>query len=188
MRRKLIIVAAPSGAGKSSLMEKALSEFSELVDIFSYTTRLPRPTESQGNPYYFVSVDEFKQKIEEGFFVEWAMVHNNYYGTAKKSLEDAWEKNKWVIMDVDVKGAATLKRQFPEAISIFILPPSIDELRKRLMARDGSNKSKDIDLRLANAVDEMLSAPKFNYQLVNDDFDRSYAELKKIIAECIKNG
>lgn len=187
MRTKLFIVSAPSGAGKSSLCEKAIAEFSNLDDIITYTTRSMRPTESQGNPYHFVSKEEFQKLEKEGFFIEHATVHTNFYGTPRDVFDKAWSKGRYLIMDVDVQGAATFRKIFPNAVFIFIKPPSFDELRNRLQKRDGVN-SKDLELRLQNAKKEMEHAPLFEYQIVNDKFDKAYAEFKKIIEDIMQKG
>lgn len=185
MLTNLIIVAAPSGAGKSSFIEKICKENAKLVDTITYTTRAMRLGESQGHPYYFVSEDEFKLKIEQGFFVEWAMVHNRFYGTPVYQLEEAWKNGRCIIMDVDIQGARTFKEKFPQSKGIFILPPSIDELRKRIIKRDGK-VPQDIEIRMENAKNEMKEAPHFDFRLVNDDFETSYAEFKKIVENLIR--
>lgn len=187
MRTKLFIVSAPSGAGKSSLCEKAIREFSNLDDVITYTTRSMRPTESQGSPYHFVSKEEFKRLENENFFIEHATVHTNFYGTPRDVFEKAWSKNRYLIMDVDIQGAATFRKIFPEAVFIFIQPPSFDELRKRLQKRDGVD-SKDLELRLQNAKKEMEHAPLFEFQIVNDNFNKAYSEFKKIIEDVMEKG
>ena len=181
---KIIVVAAPSGAGKSSFVERAAQENQILVDVITCTTRPMRKGESQGKPYYFITEEEFKRKIEEGFFVEWAHVHNRMYGTSHEELEKVWIQNKCGIMDVDVQGTRTFKEKFPHAVSIFIIPPSIDELRRRIIKRDGGVPA-DIELRMQNAEREMQEAGKFDYQIVNDNFEASYAEFKKIIEKLL---
>ena len=128
----LIIVSAPSGAGKSSFCNKALKEFPTLIHSISYTTRTPRFRESNGDHYFFVEEKNFLNLIEKDFFAEWAKVHAHYYGTSKQQLNRAWEKGRIVIMDIDVQGASQLKQQYPLAHTIFILPPSIDELKKEI--------------------------------------------------------
>lgn len=181
MKARMIIVAAPSGAGKSSFVERACREDSRLFDTVTYTTRTMRSGESQGHPYHFVTKEKFQELVEQNFFVEWAQVHTNFYGTPLHQIEDAWKDGKCVIMDVDVQGAATFKRQYPEdAKSIFILPPSIDELRRRISKRDAQLPA-DLEVRLKNAEMEMAQASDFDFQLVNDDFESSYAQFKKII-------
>ncbi|MBL7671256.1 MAG: guanylate kinase [Bdellovibrionaceae bacterium] len=180
MKTKMIIVAAPSGAGKSSFVERICREIPSLVDTVTYTTRKPRAGESQGVPYFFVTSDEFEIKVNENFFVEWAKVHNNYYGTPFYQLEEAWKDGKCVIMDVDVQGAATFKSKYPEAKSIFILPPSIDELRRRVTKRDGQ-VPQDIEVRMNNAQLEIARAVEFDVQVINDVFEASYGQFKKIV-------
>lgn len=185
-RDKVFIVSAPSGAGKSSLCERALKEFSDLEDIITSTTRQMRPGESQGNPYNFVTVEKFLELKKNGYFIETAMVHNNHYGTPAHIFQDAWSRGKFLIMDVDVQGAATFRKFFPNAVYIFIKPPNIDELRKRLEKRDGPH-SKDLSVRLQNAIREMELAPQYEFQIVNDDFDRAYSEFREIIRTTIEN-
>lgn len=185
MKSNLIIVAAPSGAGKSSFVERICREEPRLVDTVTYTTRSMRRGESQGHPYHFVTKSEFEALIQKNFFVEWAFVHNNMYGTPMEQLEAAWAQNKAVIMDVDIQGAATFKSKFPDkAATIFILPPSIQELERRIVKRDGQKPS-DLDVRLRNAEIETQKAPEFDYRVVNDEFERSFAEFKKIIEDLL---
>ncbi len=181
---QIIVVAAPSGAGKSSFVERVSLENQRLVDIITCTTRPMRKGESQGKPYYFITEDDFKKKIGDGFFVEWAHVHNRMYGTSHVELEKVWAQNKCAIMDIDVQGTKTFKSKFPDAVSIFILPPSIDELRRRIIKRDGGVPA-DIELRMQNAEREVQEAGKFDYQIVNDNFETSYAEFKKIIEKLL---
>lgn len=184
MKTKMIILAAPSGAGKSSFVEKITREDHRLFDTVTYTTREMRKGESQGFPYHFVTIEEFTKRLQENFFVEWAKVHNNFYGTPLYQIENAWKEGRCVIMDVDIQGAETFKAKYPEAKTIFILPPSIDELRRRIQKRDGKVPA-DLEVRMQNAAREMLEAPKFDYRIVNDVFDRSYAEFKKIVEDLL---
>lgn len=181
---RLIVVAAPSGAGKSSFVEKIVLEEPRLYDTITCTTRKMRAGESQGKPYYFMSLDEFQQKLEGGYFVEHASVHNNWYGTPIDQLEAAWQRGQTVIMDIDVQGVDTFKAKFPDSVSIFILPPSIDELRRRVIKRDGCVPH-DLDVRMFNAVKEMERAQEFDFCLINNVFEASYAEFKKIIEELL---
>ncbi|MCB0393611.1 MAG: guanylate kinase [Bdellovibrionales bacterium] len=180
MSTPLIIVSAPSGAGKSSLCNKALQEFPELVDSVSFTTRAPREGETNGNPYFFVSQAEFEKRINEDYFAEWAKVHEFYYGTPRYQIEDAFRNGKHLIMDIDVQGANSLKAKYPDCHTIFVLPPSIEELRRRLEARD-SGKTQNLEIRLKNAEKECNQADRFDYSLVNRDFDKAYADFRKII-------
>ena len=183
--RKLIIVVGPSGAGKSSFVDRAVEELPYLVDVITCTTRSMREGERQGNPYHFMSKEDFKSKIEKGFFVEYAKVHDNYYGTPKDQIEKTWEINKAVIMDVDVQGAKTFMDKYPiETQTIFIIPPSIDELRRRVLIRDG-NKTKDLDLRMENGKKEIQMANLFHFQIVNDNFDEAFSKFKKIIENIV---
>lgn len=177
---KMIIVAAPSGAGKSSFVEKLAAEDSRLHDLITYTTREMRAGESHGKPYFFISREEFEQKKNENFFIEWAKVHTNQYGTSYEQLQNAWREGKTVIMDIDIQGVATFKSKYPEAKTVFILPPSLDELRRRVIKRDGQPPA-DLEIRMQNAEKEMAKAHEFDVRIVNDDFERSFAEFKKII-------
>lgn len=184
MKTRLIIVAAPSGAGKSSFVERICKEDPRLLDIITFTTRAMRKGETEGNPYHFIAADDFRNKIKEGFFVEWAQVHTSFYGTSYQSIEDAWLQGRCGIMDIDIQGVVTFKSKFPDAKTVFILPPSIDELRRRITKRDGGVPA-DIEVRMANAEKEIREASKFDYQIVNDDFEHSYAQFKKIIEELL---
>jgi guanylate kinase len=181
MKTRTIIVSAPSGAGKSSFVEKLCREDSRIRDVITYTTRQPRRGEGPGNPYHFISVKDFERLIREDFFVEWAKVHNNYYGTPWDQIRSAWSEGIRVIMDLDIQGADTFRKKLPDGLkTIFILPPSIEELKKRIIRRDGKEPS-DLEIRLANAKKEMEQAHLFDVQIVNDDFEHSYSEFKKII-------
>lgn len=185
-RYKMIIVAAPSGAGKSSFVARATQEMAVLRDTVTFTTRAIRNGESEGNPYHFVSDEKFEQLIAEGFFAEWAHVHNRKYGTPMYQLQEAWAEEKVIIMDVDVQGAATFKRKFPETCAtVFILPPSLDELRRRVIKRDGG-APKDLDVRMQNALKEIAEADRFDFKVINDVFETSYAEFKKLLVKIIE--
>lgn len=181
---RMIILSAPSGAGKSSFLSRVLKEYPQLKDTITYTTRDMRTGEKDGDPYYFVSKEKFLELVDKGFFVEWAKVHDNMYGTPLHQIEDAYDEDQVVIMDVDVKGAATFKNKYPEAITIFILPPSIEELRRRILKRD-SKLPVDLELRLINAQMEMSLAHSFDHRVVNEDFEESYGRFKKIIEDLL---
>ncbi len=180
----MIIIAAPSGAGKSSFVERITKEVPRLCDTVTYTTRSIRAGESEGKPYHFVAKDQFLKLRDENFFIEWAIVHENLYGTPMHQLADAWKRDQVVIMDVDVQGASTFKRKFPDSVSIFIVPPSIEELRRRVTKRDGRIPP-DIEVRMTNAENEIKRALEFDLKLVNDDFDKSYREFKKLIEDLL---
>jgi guanylate kinase len=181
MKQLLIIVSAPSGGGKSTLCQKALREYPQLVHSISYTTRAPRPEEKGQAPYNYISDEKFRELIDQDYFAEWAKVHAHYYGTARNQLEAAWKKGQYVIMDIDVQGAASLKAQYQDAVSIFVLPPSIEALRQRIVNRNGGKEPKDLELRLENAKMEMAEAKKFDYQIINEDLDQAYRDFKKVI-------
>ena len=181
---RMIIVAAPSGAGKSSFVERICKEDTRLEDTVTFTTRKMRAGESQGHPYHFVSRAEFEELIGKNYFVEWAKVHTNFYGTPLEQIETAWRREKCIIMDVDVQGADTFKEKFPESKSIFILPPSIDELRRRVIKRDGRTPE-DLEVRMKNAEREIQRAGSFDFQIINDDFEGSYHRFKKIVEELL---
>lgn len=183
---KMVIVVGPSGAGKSSFLSRALKEMPKLVDTVTYTTRAMRTGESEGNPYHFVSKDRFEELIEQGFFIEWAKVHTNLYGTPRYQIDEAWKRGQCVIMDVDVQGARTFKRHYPTALAVFILPPSLDLLRQRVLKRDGL-EAQDLEVRMKNAAIEISQAQDFDIQLVNDEFESSYAHFKKIVEKFLKN-
>lgn len=182
----MIIVVGPSGVGKSSFVELICKEFPQLVDTVTYTTRGMRPGESEGNPYHFVSQDKFEGLIKEDFFIEYAQVHGNFYGTPRHQIDDAIQAGKVVIMDVDVQGAKTFKGKYPDGFTLFIHPPSIDELRQRVLKRDGM-RAQDLDVRMANALKEIAEASYFDYEMTNDDFEGSYAEFKKIVELVLKS-
>ncbi len=181
---RMIIISAPSGAGKSSFVERITREIPRLRDTVTYTTRSIRAGESEGHPYHYVSYERFLELREQNFFVEWAVVHGNLYGTPYHQIEDAWAKGEVIIMDIDIQGADTFKRKFPDAASIFILPPSIDELRRRVIKRDGKVPD-DLELRMQTAEREVAHAPEYQYQLINDDFDKSYQQFKKIVEDLL---
>ncbi len=186
MKKNLIIVVGPSGVGKSTLLDQALKEFPLLTDTTTYTTRAMREGEKEGVPYHFVSKDKFKKLIEENFFVEWAQVHSNLYGTPFYQLNEAWKKGQTVIMDVDIQGARTFKKHFPQAVSVFILPPSIDVLRQRIAGRD-KVPPPDLELRMINAQKEIDQASFCDHQITNSDLPTSYSQLKIIIEKTLKN-
>jgi guanylate kinase len=185
LKTRMIIVAAPSGAGKSSFVERIAAEETRLHDIITYTTRAMRHHESQGKPYFFISRDDFEKKRSENFFIEWAQVHTHLYGTSYEQIHLAWARDKVVIMDIDIQGVATFKEKFPDAKTVFILPPSIEELRRRVIKRDGKPPV-DLEVRMKNAEIEMSKAHLFDVRIVNDDFDRSYGEFKSIVQDWIR--
>jgi guanylate kinase len=181
----LIIIVAPSGGGKSSFLERILKEEKRLEDTITYTTRAPRGGESEGNPYHFVNKEKFLELQKQDFFVETAIVHGNLYGTPLDQIEQIWKKSKAAVMDVDVQGARTIRGRFKQAVTIFIMPPSIDELRRRLILRAGGTTPADLEIRLKTAEREIKTADEFDFRLMNDDFEPSYQRFKKIIEEIL---
>ena len=176
----LFVVSAPSGAGKSSLV-RALREFDARVyPSVSHTTRAPRGQEKHGREYYFVSDAEFDAMAANNGFVEWANVHSRRYGTAKKSLEERIQGGTDVLLEIDYQGALQVKNAFPNAVLIFILPPSWDELRARLENR-GEDAPEVIELRLKNAAEEMAQVAEFDFVIINELFESALFDLKTII-------
>ncbi|MEG0046276.1 MAG: guanylate kinase [Comamonas sp.] len=176
----LFVVSAPSGAGKSSLV-RALREFDARVyPSVSHTTRAPRGQEKHGREYYFVSDAEFDAMAANNGFVEWANVHSRRYGTAKKSLEERIQGGTDVLLEIDYQGALQVKNAFPNAVLIFILPPSWDELRARLENR-GEDAPEVIELRLRNAEEEMAQVAEFDFVIINELFESALFDLKTII-------
>lgn len=179
-RGTLIVVSAPSGAGKSSLAERCLKRVENLKFSISYTTREPRGTEQNGVDYYFVSENEFESMQERREFLECAEVHGHLYGTHEKAVDDMLAMGFDVMLDIDVQGAEQVRRRVPDAISVFILPPSREILDARLQARN-LNVPSDSERRMRNAGIEVQLYERFDYVIVNDDLDRALAELEAII-------
>jgi guanylate kinase len=176
----LFVVAAPSGAGKSSLVN-ALLELDALVrPSVSHTTRAPRGQEKHGREYFFVSEPEFDAMVQGNAFVEWAHVHNHRYGTSKRAIEERMAQGSDVILEIDYQGALQIKKIFANAVTIFILPPSWDELRSRLERR-GEDAPDVIDIRLENAAAEMAQVSQFDFVIINELFDRAVFDLKSIV-------
>ena len=179
----LFIVSAPSGAGKSSLITALLKKFNlddSLRLSISHTTRAPRPGEVDHESYHFVSVEEFESLIERDAFFEHAKVFDNYYGTSKEIVLDWINQGKDVLFDIDWQGARLIKEQVPKAIKIFILPPSLDALRQRLIKR-GQDEMDVINKRMAQAMSEISHYDEYDYVIINDDFDESLITLRSII-------
>jgi guanylate kinase len=176
----LFVVAAPSGAGKSSLVKALMELDSHVQPSVSHTTRAPRGQEKHGREYFFVSLQEFDAMVKADAFVEWAHVHNHRYGTSKKAIEDRMAQGADVILEIDFQGAVQIKRIFANAISIFILPPSWEELRSRLERR-GEDSPEVIELRLKNAAIEVAQVAQFDFVIINELFDRALFDLKAII-------
>lgn len=186
MKNKVIIFSAPSGSGKTTLVKYALEQFSQLAFSISCTTRKPRGSEQNGVDYHFISPDEFRKKITEDAFVEFEEVYTDkYYGTLKSEVESIWNAGKVVIFDVDVKGGISLKKYFGEkALSIFIMPPSIEELERRLIARN-TDDAETIKTRVEKAEYEMTFQKEFDKIVVNTDLEKAKEEIRIIIENFI---
>lgn len=176
----LFVVAAPSGAGKSSLVKALLELDSHVQPSVSHTTRAPRGQEKHGREYFFVSDPEFDQMVAGDAFVEWAHVHKKRYGTSKKMIEDRVAHGQDVILEIDWQGALQIRRTFANAVLIFILPPSWEELRSRLERR-GEDTPDVIEVRLKNAEEELAQAKKFDFVIINELFERALFDLKAIV-------
>ena len=176
----LFVVAAPSGAGKSSLVKALMELDAHVQPSVSHTTRPPRGQEKHGREYFFVSPQEFDAMVAADAFVEWAHVHSQRYGTSKKAIEDRMSQGTDVILEIDFQGAVQIKTIFANAICIFILPPSWEELRSRLERR-GEDSPEVIELRLKNAAIEVAQVEKFDFVIINELFDRALFDLKAIV-------
>ncbi len=175
----ILVVCAPSGTGKSTLVKRLLQEFPRFSFSVSYTTRQPRKGEVDGKDYIFIGRDEFLSMRDKGLFAEWAEVHGNYYGTAVKPVRDLLNQGRDVLFDIDVQGAMQLKESFPEGLYVFLLPPSKADLKARLEGR-ATDAPEAIARRLGNAVGELKSAVKFDYWIVNDELDSAYDDLRAV--------
>jgi len=176
----LFIVAAPSGAGKTTLVGRLLADDARVMHSISYTTRSPRPGEQHGREYNFIDVEQILAMRERGEFAEWAEVHDNFYGTSRVWLEQRLQEGSDMLLEIDWQGAQQMRRQFPEAVSIFILPPSIPELERRLRAR-GSDSEDVIARRVAGALGEMRHVAEFDFVIINNDLDVALGQLKAAV-------
>ena len=178
---KLIIFAAPSGAGKSSLIKKIIEISEEKLELsVSATTRAPRKGEIHGKDYFFISDNEFNELKDKEAFIECANVHGNQYGTLKSFVHEKMEEGISVILDIDVQGFAQIRETIEDMVSIFIIPPSLDELKNRLILR-GLDTNDAIEKRLLNALEELKHAESFDYIVLNDNFDNAIDQLSSII-------
>jgi guanylate kinase len=180
MSGNLYVVAAPSGAGKTTLVRQLLERDPAVRLSISYTTRAPRPGEQDGREYHFVEVDAFRAMIARGDFLEWAEVHGNFYGTSQKWIADRLAAGDDVLLEIDWQGAQQVRRLFPAAIGIFILPPSMAELTRRLTGR-GTDAADVIARRLAAAQAEMRHVGEFDYVIINDLLDRALDDLCAVV-------
>lgn len=176
---KIVVVTAPSGCGKTTLIQRLLKDMPALQFSVSYTTRAKREHEIDGKDYYFVEEHVFLSMVSQSQFLEWAQVHNAYYGTAMSEIDKAAKGD--MLLDIDVQGAMTLMERDVKALYMFIKPPSVDVLRERLHARN-TETPEAIELRLWNAKKELGYAGRFNVAIINDDLERAYAEFKETIS------
>ncbi len=177
---RLFIVAAPSGGGKTSLVSQLILDVDQIEVSISHTTRQKRPAETDGVHYFFVSEPEFLHMIDQGLFIEHACVFNHFYGTSVAQINDRLQAGIDVVLDIDWQGAQQIKRMYPDAVSVFVIPPSLDVLRERLMNRR-QDDDRIIQSRMQRAQDEMSHYHEFDYLIVNDDFAKAAYELTAIV-------
>jgi len=176
----IIIISGPSGCGKSTLIHRLLAEFPELVFSVSHTTRPARPGEVSGRDYHFVSHPVFQKMKEKNGFAEWAEVHGQCYGTSWREIRAKSNKNRTLVLDLDVQGTRIITGQFPEAMTVFVIPPSLAELKKRLRKRE-LNWSRETDRRLQMALKELRAYGLYDYVIVNRDLEKAFAELRCLV-------
>lgn len=177
---RLFIISAPSGAGKTTLCRRLLAFYPDIVYSISYTTRRPRPGEKDGKDYHFISREDFLEKKALDYWAEWARVHDHYYGTSAVFLSDSLARGRDVLMDIDVQGAIQILTCFPEAVTIFIMPPSMDVLRQRLTQR-ATDSQGTIQKRLRNAAEEMGKRDLYRHIIINDQLERAAEELIGVV-------
>jgi guanylate kinase len=186
----LFVVSSPSGGGKGTIIRHVLDVVPNLSYSVSFTTRAPRQNELNGREYFFVSRQVFDEMVEVGEFLEWACVHGNFYGTAKRQIAEETASGIDIVLEVDVQGAASVRQLLLlDSVSIFILPPSYEVLRQRLIAR-GTDTPEELEVRLRNAPDELRQYSSFDYVIINDEVERAAAQLASIIyaerARCVR--
>jgi guanylate kinase len=187
-QHKLLIITAPSGSGKTSITRHLMQHFPQLAFSVSAATRQPRGIEKDGVDYHFISTRTFQQKIQHNEFVEWEMVYEGkYYGTLKSELEKIWQQNKIPVLDIDVKGAIHVQQQFPQtSLSLFIQPPSVEELKKRLQSR-GTETAESLAARINKASYELSFKEHFNKVVVNDELQKACAGAENIVEAFINS-
>ena len=180
------IISGPSGVGKTLFLNKSLKEFPQLSNTISFTTRPPRKEEKEGGFYYFITREQFKRKKENSEFLEWALVHEEFYATSKTEVEKLWQGGRAIIKDLDVQGFQSIKKIYPQCIGIFIYPPSIDELKRRILNRGAISKPQ-LEERLSKAGLEMAQGHKYDFKVVNDCFKQAWNEFQNILSQTLKN-
>ena len=175
-----IIVSSPSGAGKTTIVDAVLKRDKTVSRVVTATTRAPRTGETDGVDYHFWTIKQFEQAIKKGQMLEWAQVHTHYYGIPKKSVESLLKKGICPILVIDVQGARTMLKEYPDAVTVFIVPPSLKELKKRILGRN--DNTQDIELRLETAKKEMLELDHYNYALLNDELSEAVDKMAGIVA------
>lgn len=175
----LFVVSSPSGGGKGTLIQRVLKLVPYLSYSVSYTTRAPRPGEVDGREYFFVTAKKFESMIAEGAFLEWAHVHGKLYGTSRQQLSREVQAGRDIVLEVDVQGAESVRELIPDSVSIFILPPSLEILQQRLIAR-GTDSPEELELRLRNAPEELNHYKDFDYVIINEDVERAAGQLASI--------
>ena len=185
---KIIIITAPSGAGKTSITRHLMQKFNQLSFSVSAATRKPRGEEIDGVDYHFITLEDFKDKIQHNEFAEWEMVYEGkYYGTLKSELQRIWDENKIPVLDIDVKGAIHVKQQYPEeTMTIFIEPPSVEELKKRLESR-GTETPESLAARVSKASYEISFKDQFDRQIVNDDLEKACKAAEMVVSAFIQS-
>ncbi|MBR2518562.1 MAG: guanylate kinase [Selenomonadaceae bacterium] len=179
-RGLLIVISGASGTGKGTVCKKILAEMSNVFYSISATTRKPRQGEVDGREYYFLSVDEFKQWIADEKFLEYAEVYGNFYGTPLNKIEEQLNRGEDVLLEIDVQGALNVKKKCPDGVYIFLLPPSLEELKRRIEGR-GSETPESLSRRLKNAVAEIQIGREYDYAVVNDTIENAAAQIKSIL-------
>jgi len=184
---KIIAISAPSGTGKTTIVRRVLKDIPGLVFSVSATTRKPRENEKDGVHYFFISEDEFKDKIEKNEFIEWEKFYDYFYGTFKSEVENAVNSGKSIILEVDVKGALSLKSIYPESVLIYIVPPSFDELVKRLKNRN-TESEEDLQKRIDRAKMELGLKDKFDFAIENENLETAVSETESLVKKIISKG
>jgi len=185
VKGKLIAISAPSGTGKTTIIKKVLLSFPEIAFSVSATTRAKRENEKEGKHYYFISEKEFKEKIENNEFIEWEKFYDYYYGTFKSEIENAVNNGKSIILEIDVNGALNLKKMYPDAFLIYIVPPSVEELVRRLKNRNTEDKL-DLEKRISRSTMELSLKDKFDYLIENNNLNTATDKIKVLIKQIIK--